>query len=343
MKPTERQLQRLMAIVKEYINTGVPVGSKALSEALPFSVSSATIRNEMGELIGMGYLVQPHTSAGRVPSVKGFRLYVNGLAGAEKLNSRDKRMIDSMLPQSDDPDRLLESAGQALAAITNYAALMTTPSDKSAVVSHVDTVPLGGRTGLVILLTSAGAVRNKVYRLSCDITPELQQAFMNIVKEFFLGRRIEDISVSYVQTVSATLPLDVMMVVPMLTALAQAAAEAGKSHVKMNGGDHLLYEFDGERARSIFEFLRSEQDMLSLLGNAGDEVGVIFGDETGRNELKTSSVVVRKYSFGKASAGSLGIIGPLRMDYERIIPKIDYFTKIFESRIKEVFSKYFED
>lgn len=342
MKPTERQLQILMAIVKEYLNTGVPVGSKALSEALPFSVSSATIRNEMGELIGMGYLVQPHTSSGRIPSVKGFKLYVNGLASAG-LDKKDKSMIDSLLPESDDPDKLLENAGRALAAITNYAAVMTTPSEGGVSLIRVDTVQLGNRTGLVILLTSAGAVRNKVYRLSCDITPALQEAFMNIVKENFIGRKLSDISISYVQTVSASLPLDIMLVAPMLVALAQAASEAGASHVKMNGGDHLLHEFDGEQARSIFEFLRSEQDMLSLLKSAGDEVGVIFGDETGRNELKTSSVVVRRYNFGKAAAGSLGIIGPVRMDYAKIIPKIDYFTKLFESRIKEVFSKYFEE
>ncbi len=342
MKPTERQLQILMAIVKEYINTGAPVGSKALSEALPFSVSSATIRNEMGELIGQGYLIQPHTSAGRIPSVKGFKLYVNGLASG-KLDKKDKSMIDNMLPEADDPEKLLENAGRALAAITNYAAVMTTPSDGDVSLIRVDTVQLGSRTGLIILLTSAGAVRNKVYRLSCDITPELQQAFMNVVKEWFIGKRLSDISMSYVQTVSASLPLDIMMAAPMLVALAQAASEAGTSHVKMNGGDHLLYEFNGEQARSIFEFLRSEEDMLSLLKTAGDEVGVIFGDDTGRNELKTSSVVVKKYNFGKSAAGSLGIIGPLRMDYEKLIPKIDYFTKIFENRIKEVFSKYFEE
>ncbi len=343
MKPTERQLHILMAIVKEYIETGVPVGSKALSEALPFSVSSATIRNEMGELIDMGYLVQPHTSAGRIPSVKGFRVYVDSIAGEGGIESGDKDLIDSMIPDCDDPDRIIEEAGKALAAITNYAALLTTPSDGSVRVHRIDALPLGGRTGLVILLTSAGLVRNKVFRLDCDITPDLLQAFINIVKEHFIGQELSKISISSIQTVAVGLPLETMLVVPMLLALSEAAADARASHVKMDGRDNLLYGFDGEQARSLFGFLSREQDMLSLLNVGGDNVKVIFGDETGKNELKTSSVIVRSYSFGGSGKGRIGIIGPLRMDYEKVIPKIEYFARSLENRIKDVFNMYFDD
>lgn len=337
MKPTDRQLRILMEIVKEYIATGSPVGSKLLSGSLPFNVSSATIRNEMSELIGMGYLVQPHTSAGRVPSVKGFRLYVDSLAGGD-IDSGEKSHIDGMLGSTDDPDRLMENAGHTLAEITNCAALLTTPADGGVTVHRIDAVPLGSRTGLIILVTSSGTVQSRVYRLDCDATPELLCAFADIADKHFVGHELSELSRSYMQTVAASLPFEHMLVSPMLISLAQAAESAGRSHVKMDGGDNLLCGFDGEQARSLFGFLSREQDMLALLNAAGDGINVIFGDETGLSALKTSSVVVRSYSID-GGRGQVGIIGPLRMDYAGVIPKIEYFARSFEKRMREVLGR----
>ena len=206
MDISERKLKILAAIVETYVKTGEPVGSKALCEALDCSVSSATIRNEMADLSEMGLLEQPHTSAGRIPSHAGYRLYIDKLMEQKPLSEEEQRFIDGSLSASaDNPEHLLEDASQVLAELTSYAAISTTPSDEEATVRHLQFVQTGRRTAMVVLLTSSGILKNKIFRCDYDLSPDILRVFHKLLNEKIAGIPVASITPAYIQTLAASL------------------------------------------------------------------------------------------------------------------------------------------
>lgn len=174
MELSERRQRILAAIVEQFIASGEPVGSKALCNLFELSISSATIRNEMAALAELGLIEQPHTSAGRVPSHLGYRYYVDHLMSCRALGVKQRHALEeSMVVHSGDPEQILEQAGELLAEITNCAAVSTTPADESAMIRKVDLLPMGGRTIMLVLVTSNGVVRSRGCRLPEPVTPEL--------------------------------------------------------------------------------------------------------------------------------------------------------------------------
>ena len=203
MKPelTDRKLQILAAVVREYSETGEPVGSKSLAADL--NLSSATIRNEMSELAELGLLEQPHTSAGRVPTAKGYRLYVNQLMHRQPLSERDKREIDDMLPgQVEDPGVLAEAAARALAELTDCAAVTTTPADDQATVKQVRVLPLSRQTVVVAALTSSGLMKSRICLVEGGVTPDMLEKFIRFAEEQLYGLPLSDFQQGLTQTLA---------------------------------------------------------------------------------------------------------------------------------------------
>lgn len=188
MELSERKEKILAAVVEQYIKTGEPVGSKALLDSLDMSVSSATVRNEMADLGYLGLLDQPHTSAGRVPTGEGYRYYVDNLVPESELSDESRRLIDAGIGNANgDPESLLRHAGEALAYLTQCAAVMTTPSGENTKIKRVELVPISPHTAMIVLLASNGILRSKLFRLDSAIDTTICETFYNVAQAMLIG------------------------------------------------------------------------------------------------------------------------------------------------------------
>lgn len=328
MELSQRKQKILAAVVELYIATGEPVGSKSLCETLDFNVSSATVRNEMSELSELGFLEQPHTSAGRVPTQKGYRLYIDRLMRRPEITNEEKSYIDSLiLPSAYDPEKLLDGVARILASMTKFAAVSTTPSSDSANVRAVQLVQTSRRTAMIILMTSAGTMKSRVFHCDFDLTPEILRIFFRIINEKLVGLPVSSLTPAYIQSLAASLGEMAMMLSSALVALADAAQESMRSDICLNGEINLFGcpEIGQAGVRRILDFLSRPAELSRLLSQQ-EGIRVLIGRETRRPELSDSSVVVSKYSVGGRDAGAIAIIGPTRMNYGRIISNMEYLS-----------------
>ncbi|WBY63876.1 MAG: Heat-inducible transcription repressor HrcA [Thermocaproicibacter melissae] len=329
MELSERKRKILAAVVELYIATGEPVGSKSLCDTLNFRVSPATVRNEMSELSSMGLLEQPHTSAGRVPSQKGYRVYIDSLMKRRPISQEEKQYLDSMiLPSAYDPEKLLEGVAKVLASMTKYAAVSTTPSGEDGVIRAIQLVQTSRRTAMVILMTSAGTMKSRVFHCDFDLTPEILRVFFRLLNEKLVGVPVISVTPAYMQTLAASLGDMAMMMSSALMAVAEAARESAHSDVCLNGEVNLLIypEFRQEDIRRIVDFLSRPADLCKLLSRGKENTKVLIGLESQRPELQDSSVIVSRYSIGNRDAGAIAVIGPTRMDYGKIITNMEYLS-----------------
>ncbi|MFU0832117.1 MAG: heat-inducible transcriptional repressor HrcA [Oscillospiraceae bacterium] len=326
---TPRQQKILAAVIELYIKTGEPIGSKSLCETLDFNVSSATVRNEMSILSELGLLEQPHTSAGRVPTEKGYRIYIDRLMKRPGITGDEKRYLDSLiLPSAYDPEKLLTGVAKVLASMTKFAAVSTTPSGESAVVRAIQLVQTSRRTAMVILMTSAGTMKSRVFHCDFDITPEILRVFFRMLNEKLIGVPVSSITPAYIQSLAASMGDMAMMLSSALSAVADAAQESMQSEVCLDGEINLLFypEFGQEEIRRIMDFLSRPSELCRLLSQKKDEMRVMIGQESRRPELRDSSVIVSRYSVGGKDAGAIAIIGPMRMNYGRIMSSMQYLS-----------------
>ena len=327
---SDRKQKILAAVVEQYIATGEPVGSKALLSLLPFSVSSATVRNEMAELSEMGYLEQPHTSAGRVPSQKGYRYYVDKLMNNYELSDREKRTIEMKLgTQVRSPEQVLETASELLADMTNCAAVSTTPSDAAAVIRRVELVPVGTRLAMIVMLTSSGILKSTIVRTDSELTLDVVESFYNIVNKLFVGNPVSEMNMALLQTLAVSLGDKALIMTPLLVALSDLASTAGKSDMLLEGQSNLLHHREiASNAYELMEFLRRGEPLTNLFSAHRDELNVLIGKENLYRELENSSLIFSRYNIGGRDSGTLGIVGPTNIDYARLIPGLKYLTTI---------------
>lgn len=328
MELGKRKRKILSVIVETYIETGIPVGSKTVCKKLDFSVSSATVRNEMAELSELGYLEQPHTSAGRVPSNKGYRAYVSRLMTIKSVSADEKSLISGALCESaDDPERLLEEASQILANMTKLTSVLTTPLGDEARIRDIQFVRTGRRNAMVVLMTTTGMVKNRLFRCEYDITPEIIEVFRGVIGEQFRGKSLLSITPELTSIISESRSDISVLLSPVLNAVMEAARDACKTRIRMDGQANLLMipKISPYKVADIFEFLESSDNILGLLLSRERGVSVFIGDESEFPELDESSVIVTRYSVGGRS-GAIGIIGPTRMDYAGLIAKLEYLA-----------------
>lgn len=344
MEMTERKKRLLAAIVEKYISTGEPVGSKSLVESLRPGVSSATIRSEMADLAAMGYLEQPHTSAGRIPTGEGYRYYVDHLMGKFDLSDNEKRMIGSKLGSvSSETKSVLQKAGDILAELTNCAAVSTTPSDQEAVIRRVELVPIGTKTAMVVMLTSSGILKSRVCRTDFEITLAVTETFYNIVQQEFIGRPAAELSIARIQTLALSLGDKALAMTPLLVTLSDLAALTERTELLLEGQSNLLNHREfRSNAYELMEFLRRAEPLSSVFRSysaaSGGREGmpsVLIGRENLFRELQNSSVIFGKYKVGGRECGALGIIGPTRLDYARLIPSLKFLTEIVGSILSD--------
>lgn len=323
-----RALKILEIIVDEYIRTGEPIGSKAIQPLLDFQVSSATIRNEMASLEQQGYLEHPHTSAGRIPTFKGLRLYIERLSGRAVLDEAERERIDLLFGETENQtdDAIIGNAARALAEITKCAIVSTTDSAKFSVITKVEVIPTGRRMYVLLMITSGGQIRNRVCRLSFDLTEEQMAFFQQFAQENLTGIAPENVSEDFLNSLSAALGSYVVSLSPLLKGVMDLSAEMLDDRVLIEGEENLIAcpELKGTEIATV---LRRRNEFTRVLDETFSGISVTFGTEDDTFVISNSSLITGSFSKSGEHAGSFGVIGPLRLDYKKIIPYIEYFTR----------------
>lgn len=339
MKLDLRKLQILTQIVETYTRTGEPVSSKTVAKHLELNVSPATIRNDMAALFDMGLLEQPHTSAGRIPSHLGFRVYVDQLMHCKPLTEEERREIDALFNVRDpDPDKLLEDAAEALADYTKCAAVSTTITPETVYVKRIEIVPAGTRTMVVLVIASNGVIKNKVCRVDFRITNETTEFLNRFANGRMAGKSVLEISQKYINSVAVTLGEYSQLFIPVLAAVYELCREISEGQFYTSGSENLLgYKEFGDIARDLLLTMNDRSQLLGVIASKKDAVFITIGKENTRSELTDTSVVVTKYKIGTQNAGAIGVIGPVRMDYAKLIPHIEYFSQTLGKLLAETF------
>lgn len=343
MEAMERKHRVVAAIVDEYIRKGEPVGSKAIAQLLGHAVSSATIRNDMAELALLGFLDQPHTSAGRVPTPKAFRLYVDHLMARRPLSEEGKRHIDETLESAaGDPDRLMALASDVLADATGCAAVAATPDRQGSCVRRIEVLPAGSRSVAVLLMTDVGGLHSRVCRLGGDVDATVLEQLAVALGNEFSGEPLSTIHPARVQgLLLQLLGGHGLMYTPVLTAFAELVEESAATDIRLTGQLNLLQhpDYPLDHARSLLGFLSHREQLASMLAMHKGGSRVLIGNESLRPELNGSSIIVTRYSSGPYRDGTLGLIGPLRMDYAQTIPRLEYVAQTVSRLLTALFNE----
>lgn len=335
----DRKLRILAAVVDEYIITGEPVGSKTIANLPGIGVSPATIRNDMGVLEQLGFLEQPHTSAGRIPTFNGYRLYIDKLMTTHSLSNEEKIMLDDMLDKTAyTEDALMESASKALAELTKCASVVANMSPQYSVISKVEVIPTGKRLYVLLLITSTGSIKNKICRLEFDLTDEQLKFFTEYMKENLQGIQLENFSSEMMEKLILAMGTYMMTLSPLLHAVYDLSRDLMNKEVLVSGESNLL-SYKDFKQNEIVTFLQHKDEVARLMDESFSGIQVMFGREQGEFVIGNSSMIVSKFQKGDKTAGSLGIIGPMRLDYAKIIPYIEYFTQ----KISDIMSDENED
>lgn len=338
-----RAMKILAAIVDEYIRTGEPVGSKALAEKPDIGVSSATIRNTMALLEQEGYLDHPHTSAGRVPTYKGFRFYIDKLMNPIPLAREDMEQIDLLLEQAvqnaDTPpeEALIQNASAALAEVTKCASFSANHVSQFSVITKVDVIPTGRRMYVLLMITSSGAIKNRICRMEFDLTNEQMAFFESFVRNNLQGVNLEELTEDYINRLTEALGAYMVTLSPLLTAVCELSNDLMRDNVEVKGQNNLI-ECREFPVADVMKFLENKQELSQLLDSTFSGINIKFGAEGSSDtiSISNSSLVSGTYYKDGRPAGSLGVIGPMRLDYRRIIPYIEYFSE----KITRLLSEY---
>ena len=332
----DRKLKVLAAVVDEYIRTGEPVSSKTVSSLIDVKASPATIRNDMSVLEQLGLLTQPHTSAGRVPTFAGFKVYIQEVIPSHncELPEEEKERLDDLLSKGDGTEEyLIQSASATLARVTNCAAVATSNPFRYSVISKVEVIPAGRRIYVVLLVTSDGGIKNQACRLKIDLTESQLEAFTGYMTENLQGVSINEYSDEVIKNAATALGAYMAALSPLIEGISAILHDINSDTVTMSGEEN-LYSYDDIQKGDIVKFVSKKNELKKLLDDAFSGINVVFGDE-GTFAIGNSSMITTHYKKGDKTAGSLGIIGPMRIDYGRVIPYLEYFSQKLTDLITE--------
>ena len=316
----DRKLAVLRAIVEDYVSTQEPVGSKALVERHRLGVSPATVRNDMAALEEEGFITQPHTSAGRIPTDKGYRLFVDRLSAVKPLSAAEKRAIATLLEGAVDLDDVVQRSVRLLAQLTRQVAVVQYPVLSRSTVRHVEVVPLTGTRLLLVLILSTGRVEQRVVELPEALEEEDVADLRSRLNRAVIGERLADASDKLVQLPDDYAPGKRAPIAALVASLVEAMSDHRSDERVAVGGTANLARFgDGfdMSIRPMLEALEEHVVLLKLLGEAtsSSTVTVRIGHEGPYQELAATSVVATGYGPGDEALATLGIVGPTRMDY----------------------------
>lgn len=338
MELSERKKQILKAIIGDYIRTAEPVGSKALAEAHALPFSSATIRNEMSELEAMGFLEKPHTSAGRVPSPRGYRLYVDELMEPPDDNVDDEP-FSNLRSQVRELDRLIEEAGKLISNLTNYASVAITPALAQSSILRFDIIPIDRVNFVIVVVTESGTVKNKRVRTTAEVSKDEAELLTYVLNQTLTGLPLSHITAERFDIVRRAAGLSALLA-SVAEYLSELVEEMSDQKVYLDGASKLLRfpEYrDLKKARLLLDYMEDDRRHLIPATRQFDGIQFFIGPENGENPLSETSTIYAKYNIGSIGQGVIGIVGPTRMDYAKLSAQLKRFAKGLNKLIAETF------
>jgi len=312
-----------------------------LAEKLGNCVSSATIRNDMAVLTAAGYLEQPHTSAGRLPTAKAFRLYVERLMDRRALTLQDRVDMYNMLRAiSGDASRLLEDTCRALADLTGLAVMASRPEQVGTCISRVDVIQMSPRNMAVVLAQDNGFLRTRMCRCQRDIPSRITVALADYMSRRFVGKPLSAVTLAAMQEILLELGDGGLAIAPILSAFYKLAQECADARLALAGQMNLLRHpgYPLDRARSLIGLLNDRQHMQELLSPAPKGLRILLGGEH-YPTLEGSVMILVPYALGEQDGGCIGVVGPTRMNYADVIPRMQYFATALEQMLGDLFEE----
>lgn len=331
----DRAQHLLKVLVERYIDEGQPVGSRALAKEAGLNLSPATIRNVMADLENLGLITAPHTSAGRMPTHSGYRLFIDTLLTVRPLEETFIRQLQEEIVQQQSPADLLEATSRLLSETTHMAGVVMLPRHETRTFSHIEFLPLSEGRLLVILISGQQEIQNKIIQAPREFTPAELQAAANFLNSRFAGRdvnQVKDTLLREVRDAREKLSQE-LLDAAHLSELALNPAAPPKKPLLVSGEINLM-DFSElahiDQFRHLFETLHQKEDMIRLMDRCIQSPGVkiFIGEESGHRAFDQCSLVTSAYSIHDRAVGVLGVIGPTRMEYERVIPLVDLTAKL---------------
>ena len=339
MELTERKLKILQAIISDYVKTAEPVGSRTLSRKLDMNVSPATIRNEMSDLEEMGYLTHPHTSAGRVPSDKAYRLYVNQLMEKHELSVEDKRSIANEL-QADmnEFDKTIQQAARILSRITNLTSFAVTPTRNDETLKYVNLLPVDETTVVMMIVSENGDISNTAIRLKTPCSPENLQLLSKSMTYSYRGKKLTDVLKSnIIENFESNAAAMGNLAQDIMPDFLKQLEDMLNVQLYMDGLTNIfdLPEYgDIDRARNFLTMLDQKEEFLRTVVDRGDGTIVTIGDENMDEQMSDYTMITATYSVDGRTVGKIGVIGPKRMKYGEVTSVMEYLTENLNNSFK---------
>ena len=326
---SDRKKLILKAIVEAHIAGGEPVGSKYIVENRQLSCSSATIRNEMSELEEMGYLEKPHTSAGRVPSEMGYRFYVDTLVQHYAMTANEISEINHVLKSKmNELDQILETATKLASNMTNYTGFAVKPKFASLSISKFEAIEIDTFRILLVMITSGGNVKTRKISLSCEVSFELLEKINGVLNRNLSGLSNYEITLPILMKLEDEMGEDAAVIRPIIKVIYDTMSEVEDGELRISGLNRLLQypEFsDSEKFGQLLTAIEKKEDILNLVSGdtSDDDVNVIIGSESSVNVMNNSSVIYKPIKKNGHTVGAIGVIGPLRMDYAKVLATVE--------------------
>ena len=336
----ERAQQLLKVLIESYIRDGQPVGSRTLSRDSGMNLSAATIRNVMADLESYGFVSSPHTSAGRVPTPKGYRFFIDTLLKVQPLESAAVEQLRRELAGSEDSRALVSAASQLLSNVTQMAGVVSLHAPQASSLTHIEFLQLSERRVLAILVFDNREVQNRVVQLERQIPPEELRRAANALNEQFRGRTVEQVRQELIDQLSDMREKLNQGMVDTISVAQQLFGDGPRRDLElMVAGETKLMGFaelsSVEKLRRLFDAFNEKREILQLLALSlrGQGVQIFIGQESGYQIFDDCSVVAAPYGSDDGTVGVIGVIGPTRMAYERVIPVVDLTAKLLGSAL----------
>lgn len=341
MELDERKQKILQAIIANYLETGEPVGSRTISKYTDLNLSSATIRNEMADLEEMGFILQPYTSAGRIPSDLGYRFYVDQMMMEKEAEEEEKQ---ALLTRVDRMEKMLEQVATVLASNTNYATLVTAPQYKESKLKFIQISQVDDHELLAVIVIEGNVVKNQLIHTESALRNEDVLKLNILLNSFLQGLTLKDINLELVHTMKVQAGMHASILEDLFQGIVDAIHEADEIEVYTGGAANILRYpelGDREQATRLLDTLVEKKELTKLLGDTMNSemdhhgIQVYIGNETSNQNLKDCSMVTATYELEEGGTGTIGIIGPKRMDYKKVVKTLKDLT----GELDEIFNR----
>ncbi len=320
----DRKIKILQAIINDYIRTGDPVGSRTIAKNYDLGIGSATIRNEMADLEDMGYLEQPHASAGRIPSSKGYRLYVDKLMESQHLTAEENLRIKQYIVDSAmlEVDKIVKQTSSLLSELTKLTCVIEAPSVKKSFIKSIQLIKVDEHNIVSVFLTDTGLIKNHIMKLNSNVpSTDILNRINEVVNSSLSGLSIEQINLEVINNLKRDLGQYEEIFNAILPLLYETLNTADSSEVFMEGTTNIFNypEYnDINKAKEMLSLLNDKDSIMELF-NPSDDITISIGDENYKPQAKECSIISAEYSLGDRPVGKIGLIGPRRIDYSRVI------------------------